>query len=60
MKKAEAIRWIKQRIAQEVRITLAEVPDSVNDSPDPDLIASLWSETTWDIAERIWPEDKPA
>lgn len=56
MNKREARRWIKQRVAHEMRIKLSEVPDYVNDAPDPAAVEAIWQETVWDIAERLAPE----
>jgi hypothetical protein len=58
MTRAEAIRWIKREIAREIRERLAEVPDRVMDAPDPELVNSLWTQATWDAADKIWPEGR--
>lgn len=60
MKKAEAIRWIKQGLAAEIRGRIAaEIPDYVNDAPDPELVEKYWKEVCHAAAERIWPEGIP-
>lgn len=56
MNSRDARKWIKQRVAHEMRIRLSEVPDYVTAAPDPDKVAKLWQETVWDIAERLAPE----
>lgn len=60
MTKREARRWIKARVAHEMRIRLSEVPDYTRDAPDPTTVEAIWQETVWDIAERLSPEaDRP-
>ena len=60
MKKSEATRWIKQALAAEIRGRIAdEIPDYVNDAPDPELVEKHWKQTCYDAADKIWPEGRP-
>lgn len=58
MTRAAAKRWITHAIAVEIRVRLSEVPDYINNAPDPEMIESMWTGVGWDIADHIWPENK--
>jgi hypothetical protein len=56
MTKREIRRWIKGRIANELRLRLTEVPTYVSESADPDAVTAAWSDEVLEIAERLSPE----
>lgn len=53
---AQARKRIRYLVALEVRQRVAEVPGHCEVEP-PEVIAA-WMEETWDIAEKIWPENR--